>query len=334
MHQASFYERLSGKRVRCGLCNHRCVIAEKKYGICGVRTNLNGELYSLNYGKLVAQHIDPVEKKPLYHVLPGSLTYSIATHGCNFRCLHCQNASISQVEQYDGVGLAVIEPNYIVDQAVRRGCASISYTYVEPTIFYEYAYDCAVLAKTAGLKNIFVSNGYMTEEVIRQLSTVLDGINIDIKGFSESFYHKIAGAKLAPILNAVSQFVSLGVWVEVTTLLIEGINDDEKELKLLADYIASVSTDIPWHITAFHPAYKMQYVPRTSKNTLEKARDIGHKAGLKYVYNGNVMGAGEETLCTKCGELVVKRQGFSLLSDKLQNGCCPGCSSPVAGVWK
>ncbi len=334
MHQASFYEKLPESRVRCGLCNHHCVIADKKYGICGVRQNVGGELYSLNYGKLIAQHVDPVEKKPLYHVLPGSLTYSIATHGCNFRCLHCQNHTISQVDRYDGSNYATVKPDHVIDQARLLGCFSVSYTYVEPTIFFEYAYDCSVLAHESGLKNFFVSNGYMTPAVIQQLAPVLDGINIDIKGFSESFYHKVAGARLKPVLEAVEMFAGLGVWVEITSLLIEGVNDDEDELEGIADFIASVSPDIPWHITAFHPAYKMISIPPTSKETLERARRIGQEAGLNHVYNGNIIGDGEETICSGCGEVVIKRRGFSLMFDKLENGCCPNCKSAVAGVWK
>lgn len=334
MYQASLYEQLPEKKVRCGLCNHRCVIGENKKGICGVRQNIEGNLYSLNYGKLVAQHIDPVEKKPLYHVLPGSVTYSIATEGCNFRCRHCQNHTISQVQGYTGVHCATVNPAHVVEQALQRGCSSISYTYVEPTIFFEYAYDCAVLAKEAGLKNFFVSNGYMTTAVVEQLAPVLDGINIDIKGFSESFYQKIAGAKLAPVLENIRLFNSLGVWVEVTTLLIEGLNDDEAELMRLADFIVSVSPDIPWHLTAFHPAYKMTSIPSTTKQTLETARRIGQDAGLRYVYNGNIVDDGEETICTGCGEVVIKRRGFTLLFDKLTNGSCPKCKELVAGVWR
>ncbi|MDA3785766.1 MAG: AmmeMemoRadiSam system radical SAM enzyme, partial [Deltaproteobacteria bacterium] len=258
MKEALFYKAEADKTIVCALCNHRCHIKPGKRGICGVRENQEGKLYSLVYGRLVSANSDPIEKKPLFHFLPGSTSYSIATVGCNFRCRHCQNYQISQYPHlYNGeITGTTTSPEQVVEAAVAAGCASISYTYVEPTIFYEFAYDGAVLAHPRGLKNVFVSNGYMTPEVTRHLAPVLDGINIDIKAFSDDFYKKICSARLQPVLDNVRLMQELGVWVEVTTLLIPGLNDSNAELEQMARFIKDIDADIPWHLTAFYPTYK------------------------------------------------------------------------------
>lgn len=333
MHQASFFTR-EDNGVRCGLCSHHCLIQDGQRGLCSVRENRGGQLFSLNYGKLVARNVDPIEKKPLFHVLPASLTYSISTLGCNFKCRHCQNYSISQLNRTSQITGIDYSPKQVVLSAKDAGCRSISYTYVEPTVFYEFSRDCAQLARENGIKNFFVSNGYMADEPARSLAPVLDGINIDIKGFSEEFYRQVAGAKLLPVLKNVELFASLGVWIEITTLLIEGVNDSEKELKELASFIASINVNIPWHITAFHPAYKMTNIRATGKASLLKARQIGLTDGLKYVYMGNVLSGEENTMCSKCQSLLVERQRFSVRSNCLEDGCCPNCGEFIPGVWR
>lgn len=332
--EAMFYER-QGTAVRCGLCSHHCLIGEGKRGICGVRENRAGTLFSLVYGNLVAEHVDPVEKKPLFHVLPGSLSYSIATMGCNFRCLHCQNAGISQVSPGDAelAGL-VRSPASVVEAALRHGCRSISYTYVEPTVFFEFAYSCSVLAVEHGLKNIFVSNGYMSRQAAELLAPVLTAINIDIKAFTDDFYKKVCGAKLQPVLDTARRLHELGVWIEVTTLIIPGMNDSSEELAAIASFLAAIDRTIPWHVTAFHPTYRMRDISPTPRTTLQVARQIGLDQGLLHVYEGNMGKGGEDTLCGACSARLIERTGFAIRTNRLAHGTCPDCGAPVAGVWE
>ncbi len=334
MKEALFYQ-TENRIVVCGLCAHRCRIEPGRRGICGVRENQDGILYSLAYGRVSAEHVDPVEKKPLYHFLPGSLTCSIATVGCNFKCLHCQNYSLSQLgPQIGRVAHRQRRPQEIVDLALRQDCRSISYTYSEPTIFIEFALDCARLARNRGLKNIFVSNGYMTREAAEDLSSVLDGINIDIKAFSESFYRKTCGGGLQQVLENVLFFFERGVWVELTTLVIPGLNDSAEELRSIADFIASCDPAIPWHVSAFRPTFKMLDRPPTSKDALLRARQIGFAAGLHHVYVGNIVGGGgEDTRCQACGETVIRRHGYSIRQNLMSRNCCPFCSAAISGVW-
>jgi pyruvate formate lyase activating enzyme len=269
MKEAMFYETLGGK-VRCHLCNHQCVIREGKRGICSVRENRGGRLYSLVYGRSVATGIDPIEKKPFFNFYPGSTAYSIATAGCNFRCLNCQNWDISQMPKgKEGriIGEELL-PEKVVTEAGSRGCRSIAYTYTEPTIFFEYAYDTARLAYKEGIKNVFVTNGYTSSEAIKEIAPFLDAANVDLKGYSEDFYHKICGAKLQPVLDNIRLYKELGVWVEVTTLIIPGYNDDENQLKGIAGFIKSVDETIPWHVSAFYPAFKLLDIPPTPVDSL------------------------------------------------------------------
>jgi pyruvate formate lyase activating enzyme len=336
MHKAMLYTRHESY-VQCDLCSHHCKIAEGKRGICRVRENRGGELFTLVYGRIVAENIDPIEKKPLFHVLPGSRSYSISTRGCNFRCLHCQNASISQVSNEDDPGKLCAErtPQQVVAAAQSSGCRTISYTYVEPTVFFEFAYDCCTLAAEQNIGNVFVSNGYMSEKATRLLAPVLTAINIDIKSFSDTFYTKVCRAHLQPVLDTVKLMYELGVWVEVTTLLIPGNNDSTEELRDIATFIAGIDTSIPWHVTAFYPTYKMLEPIPTPIPTLERARDIGLAAGLKYVYEGNISGSGgENTSCPECGAEVVERRGFNIMRNNIVQGCCPHCSAAIQGVWK
>jgi pyruvate formate lyase activating enzyme len=325
--------------VECQICAHHCKLRDGRRGICGVRVRRGDRLVSLVYGRIVAEHVDPIEKKPIFHVLPGSLSYSIATHGCNFRCLHCQNASISQVSRdMDVESSGVLRtPDDIVGSALAHSCRSISYTYVEPTIFYEFAYDCCLAAVDSGLRNIFVSNGYMSELVTRQLAPVLTAINIDLKAFTEDFYRKVCGASLQPVLDSIVLFKELGVWVEVTTLLIPGMNDSDRELVRVASFLAGIDKSLPWHVTGYYPTYKMtgkSAPPPTDEDTLRRARQIGLDQGLHHIYAGNRPGAGgEDTCCPHCGEVLISRQGFRILANRLNNGRCPGCARDVAGIW-
>lgn len=336
MKEALFYTPEKDNKVRCNLCNHRCLIKPEKRGICGVRENRDGKLYSLVYGKLVSENIDPIEKKPMFHFQSGSTSYSIATVGCNFQCKHCQNWQISQYPRlYKGPFPGEERtPEEVVQSAVLARTKSISYTYVEPTIFYEFAYDCSVLAKKQGLKNVFVSNGYMTPEATRHLSEVLDGINIDIKAFTEKFYKEICKAKLQPVLDNVKLMHELGVWVEVTTLIIPGLNDSPNELRDIARFIKDIDPSMPWHVTAFYPTYRLTDRPRTSAETLRMARDIGMEEGLLFVYEGNIPGeGGENTYCPSCKEVIIGRFGFSITKIYLEDGKCQKCGTEIPGVW-
>ena len=304
MQEALLYKKIDGGKIQCNACNHRCIITEGKRGICGVRENRKGKLYSLVYGKIIAEHIDPIEKKPLYHFLPGTFSLSIATAGCNFRCLHCQNAEISQQLTINKKQLTIIgedkTPEQIVQSALDNNCPSISYTYTEPTIFLEFALDCMKLAKEKGLKNIWVSNGYMTKETLDLVGPYLDATNIDLKAFSEEFYRDVCGARLKPVLDNLIRIRGTrldsrrsstrgGVHLEITTLIIPGKNDSEKELKQIAEFIKKeVGADTPWHVSRFFPYYKMKDIPPTPVEKIYQAVEIGKKAGLKYVYAGNI----------------------------------------------
>ena len=336
MHEAMFYKVGKEDEVICGLCNHHCHIKAGKRGICRVRENRDGKLYSLVYGRLISEHTDPIEKKPLFQFLPGSRSYSISTVGCNFRCLHCQNYEISQYPHIHDGDIAGRErtPAAVVEAAVQAGCASISYTYVEPTIFYEFAHACSELAHEHQLKNVFVSNGYMTPEVTRHLAPVLDGINIDIKGFTDDFYKKVCKARLQPVLDNVQLMHELGVWVEVTTLLIPGLNDSPEELRDIARFVKGVDPGIPWHVTAFYPTYKMTDRKPTPVETLRMARDIGLEEGLRFVYEGNIPGeGGENSYCPSCGTELITRFGFSIRQNRLTDGFCSDCGEKIEGVW-
>jgi pyruvate formate lyase activating enzyme len=334
--EAMFYEKTGDGTVRCGLCRFRCRIADGARGICGVRENRGGVLYSLVYGVAIAEHVDPIEKKPLYHFLPGSTSYSVATAGCNFRCLHCQNYTISQPprERHEIPGFE-LSPEMIVNKALAAGCSSISYTYTEPTIFYEYAYDTAVLASQAGLRNVFVTNGYITSDALAHISPYLHAANIDLKGFSAKFYREVVHAVLGEVLDSIVEYKKLGIWVELTTLIIPKHNDSDEELHAIARFIAEkVGVETPWHVTQFYPTYKLTDQPRTPVETLRRARQIGLEAGLRYVYEGNVPGeGGENTFCPNCSDLLVRRYGYFIEALHVENGRCPRCNFTLDGVW-
>lgn len=335
LHPAQFWEPAGDERVRCGLCRFRCVIAADHRGRCGVRENRGGTLYSLVYGKVAAENLDPIEKKPLYHFHPGSHSLSIATVGCNFHCLHCQNHQLSQwPHERAGIPGATMSPAEIVRHAAASGAASISYTYTEPTIYFEYAYDTARLAKAAGLKNVFVTNGYTTTAALEAIAPWLDAANVDLKGFSAAAYREVTGASLAGVLDCLRDYRRLGIWLEVTTLVIPGHNDSEGELRQIAGFIASeLGREVPWHISAFYPTYKMQDRPPTPVSSLRLARDVGRDAGLAYVYLGNVDEPGSgDTLCPGCGATAIRRKRMRPVEIALADGRCRACQALIAGV--
>jgi pyruvate formate lyase activating enzyme len=328
------YERLPNGKVRCHLCAHRCVIADGGKGLCQVRENRDGTLYTLVYGRAIAQHVDPIEKKPLLHFYPGTRAYSMATAGCNFRCQWCQNWEISQIVRERHLVMGEERtPEEIVSAAQRSRCQSIAYTYTEPTIFFEYAYDTARLAHEAGLTNVYVSNGYMTQEMLETFQPYLDAANIDLKAFRDETYRRYVGARLQPVLDAMKVMKRLGIWLEVTTLVIPGVNDDEEELRDAADFVADeLGVETPWHISRFFPTYKMTDVPATPVKTLLRAREIGLETGLHHVYVGNVSDEAN-TVCHVCGKTLIRRAGYTILENHVQpDGRCPKCGTPVAGV--
>ncbi|MCP8318559.1 MAG: AmmeMemoRadiSam system radical SAM enzyme [Candidatus Methylarchaceae archaeon HK01B] len=330
-----FYEKLGEEVVHCHLCSHHCRIKKGKRGICGVRENIDGTLYSLVYGKLIARSVDPIEKKPLFHFLPGSRAYSIATVGCNFRCLNCQNFDISQMPkpQKPVIGDDVT-PNEIVDAAKLYNCESIAYTYTEPTIFFEYAYETAKLASKEGIKNIFVTNGYITEEALSAMAPYLDAANIDLKSFKDDFYRKICGARLKHVLDSIRLYKEKGVWIEITTLVIPSLNDSEENFKKIAEFIKDLDESIPWHVTQFYPAYRLLDLPPTPVETLDIAKKIGLEVGLKHIYQGNIIGEGENTYCPNCRRLLIERYGYRVTRYEIKDSRCPHCSEKIYGVWR
>ncbi|MCU0591687.1 MAG: AmmeMemoRadiSam system radical SAM enzyme [Desulfobacterales bacterium] len=336
--EALLYEKLEDHQVRCALCCHRCVIAEGQRGICHVRENRSGVLYTLVYGRLVARHIDPIEKKPLFHFLPGSSSYSIATVGCNFRCRFCQNADIAQLPTDHGGAIIgdSVKPSQVVTAAEKAGCRSIAFTYTEPTIFFEYALETARLAHSRGLRNVFVTNGYMTAEALDMIAPFLDAANVDLKAFSPDYYRNICGAKLEHVRETLRKMKSIGVFVEVTTLVVPGLNDAPEELHALASFLASdLGPDTPWHISRFHPTYRLTDRSHTPLQTLRAAREIGLAAGLKYVYTGNVPGdTGENTFCPACNAMLIERRGFQVSNLNVRDGRCLQCDAVIQGVWK
>jgi pyruvate formate lyase activating enzyme len=333
--EAMLYEKLDDQYVHCNLCAHRCTIKPDRRGICGVRENKDGVLYSLVYGTLIAEHIDPIEKKPFFHVYPDSKSYSIATVGCNLNCDFCQNHEISQMPRSTRmINGEDILPAEIADQAKKSGSKTIAYTYTEPTIYFELAYDTAKIAIENGLKNVFVTNGFMTAEAIEMMAPYLTAANVDLKSFRDEFYKKRCGAKLTPVLESLRKMKEMGIWVEITTLLIPSLNDSDEELKDIAQFIAGLGVETPWHISRFHPQFKMLNVPVTPISSLHRAVEIGKQSGLKYVYSGNVPGDdGENTKCFNCGNLLIERYGFKIVSMNLKGNKCSNCGTELEGVF-
>ena len=329
MKESYLYKKLKDKKVQCRNCAHYCLIENGQRGICGVRENQNGKLFALNYGKACALNIDPIEKKPFFHFLPGSQSLSIATVGCNFRCFSCQNWSISQASKPDRPVLGEdLPPEEIVELAKKKHLPSISYTYTEPAIFSEYALDTIKLAKKEGLKNNWVSNGFWSKELFDLISPHLDAANIDLKSFENEFYIKYCGGRIEPVLETLKRLKSKKIWVEVTTLIIPTLNDKEEIFENIAKFIKNnLGLETPWHVSQFSGqiSWKLQHLPDTPSSTLQIAREIGLKTGLKYVYTGNIPGlAGENTYCPKCREKMIERTGYFIQRfDK--NGHCSKC---------
>ncbi|MBN2407100.1 MAG: AmmeMemoRadiSam system radical SAM enzyme [Elusimicrobia bacterium] len=333
--KAVLFKKGKGGRADCVLCSHRCSIREGDRGICRVRINRKGELFTTVYAEPVAASMDPIEKKPFYHFLPGSWAYSIATYGCNFKCGFCQNWHISQPDEEDATGgtLKQMMPSEIVNAAVGSGAKSIAYTYTEPTVFFEYAYDTAKIASESGLKNVFVTNGYMTGEALDMISPYLDAANIDLKFFDDASYGRICGARLGPVLDTIKNMKKAGIWVEVTTLVIPGENDRAGIMKQIAEFIASVSPDIPWHISRFFPHYRYSGRVPTPVSFMESAREAGERAGLMYVYMGNT-GYRSATRCPSCGSEILVRTAYNTSLNRISGGKCSECGSGISGVWQ
>lgn len=338
MREAMFYERRDGNAVHCGLCAQQCLIADGERGKCAVRLNEGGTLSTLVYGRAAAMNLDPIEKKPLFHFQPGTSSLSIGTLGCNLRCSFCQNWTLSRgAENCDPRSERHLDlpPQTLVDHCVSRAIPSISFTYNEPTVFFEYAYDTCVRAHERGIKTVFVSNGYLSRAAIDTLAPVLDGINVDLKSFRDEFYHQNCGGRVKPVLDNLLRIRELGIWLEVITLVIPGLNDTDEELREIAAYIAGVDPDIPWHVNAFHPDYQMTERPRTPIATLRDAREIGVDSGLRYVYIGNVLDADTSaTCCPQCGQVLVDRLSFRAKADGIKDGRCANCKTTIAGVWE
>jgi pyruvate formate lyase activating enzyme len=334
MKEALFYTKFPENKIKCNLCPHNCNIQNGKIGICGVRKNIDGILYSLVYEKPCAINIDPIEKKPLFHFYPGSSTYSIATVGCNFRCSFCQNYHISQAGKEEFyIHNETVTPSTIIKEAKKHNSVSISYTYTEPFIFYEYALDICKLAKNENLKNVFVSNGYINHEPLLHLIPLMDAANIDLKSFNDQTYKKIMGGTLEPVLNTIKILKEKNVWIEVTTLLIPDLNDSRGELEEIAKFLYNISSEIPWHISRFHPDYKYLNSRITDTEILHKAYEIGKNIGLKYVYTGNINDdIGEHTYCYNCKDKIISRFGFNITEYKIKDSKCQNCGSIIHGV--
>jgi len=340
MIEARLFEKLTDQQVRCHVCAHHCLIRPGSRGVCQVRENRSGTLYSLVYGQVISAAVDPIEKKPLFHFKPGSKAYSVATVGCNLSCSFCQNADISQAQRdRNSWGGYEMSPALIVRNALEQRCASIAYTYTEPTVFYEYAFDISTAARDGTIANVWVSNGYMSEQVLDSLVNppdvnLIDAANIDLKAFQNSFYRTQCGASLQPVLDNLIRLKKLGVWLEVTTLVIPGLNDSEEELRELARFIKhDLGSETPWHVSRFHPTYHLLDRERTPVETLHKAYDIGLAEGLDYVYVGNLPGdKGEHTICPGCKKIVVQRSGYTIRQYQIKNSKCAYCGREIAGV--
>lgn len=333
-HKAMWWEKLQGDTVQCQLCPFRCVIKEGKRGQCGIRKNIDGTLYTLNYGKIVAAHIDPIEKKPFFHVLPGKYAFSIAMAGCNLHCKYCQNWVISQSlpSQLD---YTYRTPQEVVQAAKANNCDIIAYTYSEPTIFYEFMYDTAKLAKGEGLFNVMISSGFINEKPLRKLCKYMDAIKIDFKGYNKEFYRKIVSGRLEPVLNTLKVVKDEGVWLEVVNLVVPTLNDSSKDFRGLCEWVKdNLGSDVPIHFSRFTPMYKLGNLSPTPVKTLEKAVRIAKEAGIKYVYLGNVPSHRlENTYCPKCGELLIKRRGFIVMENNIVEGKCKFCGEDIPGLW-
>lgn len=335
MIPARFYTTLDGHKVQCHLCPHECIIADDQLGVCGVRQNQGGTLQALTYNQAIALHVDPIEKKPLYHVHPGSRSFSVAAAGCNFHCQFCQNHEISQIRaSYSRLPGRALTAADVVDQALASDCRTIACTYTEPTVYYEWALDIARTAHAQGLGTVWVTNGYINAAPLQEIAPFLTAANVDLKGWDDAFYRKVVGGSLQPVLDTLQLMKKLGIWVEVTTLLVPGYCDDENTLRSIAAYIREhLGVETPWHISRFYPQYRLGALSPTSLTVLRRGREIGIEEGLRYVYCGNAPGdVGEHTFCYRCGALLIERIGFEVLHDKMVAGRCPVCAAEIDGI--
>ena len=335
VREAMYYDKLPGKRVECTLCPRKCRVADVERGWCGVRENRGGKYYTLVFSRVCAAHVDPIEKKPLFHYLPGTRAFSIATAGCNMECKFCQNWEISQFRP-EQVGAEYAPPEAIVRTARRYDCPTIAYTYSEPVVFYEYAYETSRVARQAGVGSVMITNGYIQKEPLLKICQLLNGIKIDLKGFTERFYRDACRGELKPVLEVLETLATLKIWLEMVILIIPTLNDSEAEIRGMSQWIhRNLGDDVPVHFTRFHPMYKIKNLPATPVRTLEHCREIAREAGLHYVYIGNVPGhEGENTYCPRCQRVVIRRIGYTIVENHLQNGHCRFCQQAIAGVWK
>lgn len=334
LHEALWYETLAGNRVHCLLCPNSCRLPEGGIGMCRVRKNVGGKLFSLSYGQIATAHVDPIEKKPFYHVLPGAQAYSLATPGCNMRCLFCQNWEISQAFPWE-VSTQAMTPEEVVAAALRSGAEAIAFTYSEPTIFYEYMLDVAKLAKAKGLKTLVVSNGYIQPEPLKALLPFIDAYKVDFKAFSPKFYADLTGGAVAPVLETMKTIHASGVWLEIVNLLVTGQNDGADEVRQLARWVKdNLGADVPLHFSRFYPMHKLANLPPTPVETVIRAREIARQEGLKFVYTGNVPYAeGDSTYAPQTGKIVIERRGYFVVRNELKDGVAPD-GETIPGIWK
>ncbi len=333
LHEASFYTKLEDEAVKCTLCPTQCVVPHGMRGICEVRENRHGTYYSLVYGHPCTTQADPIEKKPFFHVLPGTKAYSIATVGCNIDCKFCQNWSISQ-KRPEQLRTPYVAPADIAKQASITKCRTVAYTYSEPTVFYEYVVDCAKAAQEQTIGNVVISNGFIAEKPLKHLIPLLTAMKVDLKAFTENFYRDVCSGQLKPVLETLKRLKDSGLWFEIVVLLIPTLNDGEDEIRKMSEWIVKeLSPDVPLHFSRYHPTYKLK-IPQTPTHTVMKAREIALSAGCKFVYAGNMPGqAGEHTYCPSCKKIVIERYHYLIKHNRLKDGKCPDCAETIPGVW-
>jgi pyruvate formate lyase activating enzyme len=333
--EVMFYKRLEDLKIECGICPKKCRIADLERGYCGNKENRAGTYYSLVYSQPCAVHVDPIEKKPLFHYLPSTMAFSIATAGCNFECRFCQNWRIAQYrpEQIESVKFT---PDEIVSQCIKKNCSTIAYTYTEPVVFYDYMFDCARKGRPKGIGSVMISNGFINEAPLKKLCKQLTGVKIDLKAFTDKFYREYCSGELEPVLHTLKTLKEIGTWFEIVVLIIPTLNDSPGEIKRMCEWIVgNLGNDVPLHFSRFHPMYKIKNLPPTPLKTLESCHAIAKATGLHHVYIGNIPGhPAENTYCPGCNKIVIRRISYSILENRIKEGKCPDCGTPIPGVWK
>ncbi len=333
-YKAFFFEKLNNNKVRCHLCPNNCILSDGRYGVCRVRKNVGGELFSMNYSEIAAIHIDPIEKKPLFHFKPGAQALSIASAGCNLRCKFCQNWEISQFKSSQ-LQTRTMEEMDLIAIGKDENIPIIAYTYSEPIIFYEFMYNLAKVSREYGVQNVMISAGFINKEPLKKLFDVLDAIKIDLKSFSDDYYRKICGGRLKPVLDNLVEIKKNGIWLEIVYLIVPTLNDSDDEIRSMVRWVKqNLGTDVPLHFSRFYPQYKMKNLPPTPVKTIERACEIAYNEGLNYVYAGNIPGNKyENTYCPKCGAVLIQRYGYYILQKSIVSGKCKNCGQEIAGVW-